>query len=144
MAEESRSIRSVYNDAEQKRHVIETHTFDRNSTAFQENILAALQLYEQCLHIADRISLFSPNESLEDIASADLQYLLLQYRLAELCMRVNSPNRKATLQRAQQSYESYLKQLDNYDMLSKSDAALLEQYQDSPTTFTTAASPDPA
>ena len=143
MAEEPRSIRVVYSDAEQKRSTIEK-AFDSNSAAFQENLLAAIQLYEQCLNIADRISLFSPNETLEDIASADLQYLLLHYRLAELCMRVNGRDRKATINRAQKSYEQYLKQLDSYDMLSKSDAALLEQYQDSPNTFSTAASTDPA
>ena len=55
-------------DAEQKRNTVE-NSFDSNSTTFQENVLAAIQLYEQCLSIADRISLFSPNESLDDIGS---------------------------------------------------------------------------
>lgn len=143
MADEGRSLRATYDDAEQKRSAIES-SFESNSSTFQENLLSAIQLYEQCLSIADRISLFSPNESLEDISSADLQYLLLDYRIAELCLRINGHNRKANLQRSQRSYERYLKRLDNYDMLTKDDAALLEQYQDSPNTFSTASTRDAA
>ena len=143
MADEDRSLRQVYEEAEQKRGTIE-NSFDSNSAAFQDNLRTAIHLYEQCLIIADRISLFSPNESLEDIGTADLQYLLLDYRIAELVLRINTRERKANLQRSQQSYEQYLKQLDNYDMLSKNDAALLEQYQDAPSTFSTASTSDAA
>jgi immunoglobulin-binding protein 1 len=146
MAEEqSRSLRSVHDEAEQKRGAIEK-SFDSNSSAFQENLGSAIQLYEQCLHIADRISLFSPNESLEDIGTADLQYLLLNYRIAELVRRITGgpQERKGHLQRAQKGYEGYLKLLDNYDLLSKGDAALLEQYRASPNTFSAASTSDPA
>ena len=143
MAEEDRSLRATHTDAEEKRSVLD-NSFSSNTAAFQENLLSTIQLYEQCLTLADRISLFSPNESLEDIGTADLQYLLLNYRLAELILRVNGGDRKAYLNRAQRSYERYLRQLDNYDILSKPDAALLEQYQEAPTTFSPAATADPA
>ena len=144
MAEESRSLRAVYGDAEQKRAEIE-NSFDSNSTAFQQNLLSAIQLYEECLGIADRISLFSPNETLEDVGTADLQFMLLSYRLAELFLRVNGQQqRKANLQRAQKSYERYLKLLDNYDMLGKDDAALLERFYHAPDTFSTASTIDAA
>ncbi|EME40960.1 hypothetical protein DOTSEDRAFT_178252 [Dothistroma septosporum NZE10] len=144
MADEPRSLRSAYAEAESTRSTIE-NSFDSNSETFQDNLLAAIQLYEQCIQIADQISLFSPNESLEDITSADLQYLLLNYRVAELVLRINGcEQREANLQRAQRSYEKYLKQLDNYDILSKDDGKLLEQYHDSPSTFSTASTTDPA
>lgn len=143
MANDDRSLRTVYDEAEQKRTTIE-NSFNSNSSTFQEKLLSAIELYEQCSRIADRISLFSPNESLEDISSADLQYLLLNYRIAELVLRINNRERKGNLQRAQKSYERYLTQLDNYDMLSKSDASLFEQYQEAPTTFSTVSTSDAA
>jgi hypothetical protein len=144
MAEESRSLRAVYEDAESKRTTIE-NSFDSNSSDFQDNLSAAIKLYEQCLEIADQISLFSPNESLEDISSIDLQYLLLNYRIAELILRLNSrEQRKTNIERGQRSYEKFLKQLDNYDILSKDDAKLLEQYLDAPTSFSVASNLDPA
>ncbi|CAK4031424.1 related to TAP42, component of the Tor signaling pathway [Lecanosticta acicola] len=144
MAEEQRSLRSVHHDAEAKRQTI-INSLDSNSASFQDNLLAAIQLYEQCIHIADQISLFSPNESLEDIGTADLEYLLLNYRVAELVLRINGQEqRKASLQRAQRSYEKYLKRLDSYDLLSKEDANLFEQWQESADTFSTASTTDPA
>lgn len=144
MAEEQRSLRSTFEDAEAKRTTIES-SFDSNSSTFQDNLSAAIKLYEECVKIADQIALFSPNETLEDISSTDLQYLLLNYRIAELILRINSRDqRKANISRAQRSYESYLKQLDNYDMLAKPDAQLLEQYLDSPTTFSAVSTADPA
>lgn len=145
MAMEQRSLRSVFDSAEQHRRDIENRS-DSNSEAFQDKVTSAVQLYEECLVIADRISLFSPNETLEDISSSDLQYLLLRYRLAELILRINGSiaDRKANIIKAQKSYEDFLKQLDNYDMLSKSDAAMLEAYEESPSTFSTAATADAA
>lgn len=143
MANDDRSLREVHEDAEEKRRTLK-NSYDSNSITFQENLLSAITLYEQCLSIADRISLFSPNETLEDISTVDLQYLLLGYRIADLMLRVAGRDRKANLQRAQRSYDQYLKQLDNHDMLSKEDAKMLEQYQDSPSAFSTASSSDAA
>lgn len=143
MADESRSLQDVYEEAEKRRSGVE-NSFDSNTAAFQDNLLAAMQLYEQCVDIAQRVSLFSPNETLEDIGTSALQYLLLNYRIAELILRLNGGDRKANLLRAQRSYEGFLKQLDSYDMLPKNDAALWEQYQESPSTFSTAATTDVA
>ncbi|KXT03334.1 hypothetical protein AC578_3956 [Pseudocercospora eumusae] len=142
---EQPSLRAVYSDAEQKRTIIE-NSFDSNSASFQDNLTTAIQLYEECVKVAEQISLFSPNESLEDIGTSHLQYLLLHYRIAELVQKLNTgiEHRKSNLERAQRHYEKYLKQLDNYDILSKSNAKLLQQYHDSPTTFSTASTTDAA
>lgn len=143
MAGEDKSLRSVYEKAEQKRQRLD-NTYDSNSTTFQANLSSAIELYEQCLQIASSIALFSSNESLEDISSVDLPYLLLSFRLANLLMRINGQNRKNNLRRAQESYERYLRQLDDYDVLSKADKALMEQYQDEPLTFSTTSTSNPA
>lgn len=66
------SIKSLFASAESKRRDIET-SFDSNSETFRENLAAAIATYEECRKLADRLSLFSPNESLEDITSGDLQ-----------------------------------------------------------------------
>jgi hypothetical protein len=144
MSDEPRSLRTVYDDAEGKRTTIES-SFDSNSASFQDNLITTIQLYEECVKIADQISLFSPNESLEDISTTDLRYLLLDYRIAELILRINGhEQRKTNLQRAQRHYERYLKRLDNYDLLTKDDQRLLEAYRESPTTFSTASTADVA
>lgn len=143
MAEEPRSLKATHNDAEHKRKQLE-HDPSSNSPAYQDALLAAIKLYNQCLSLVDQISLFSPNETEEDINTAELQYLLLHYRIAEMTMRINGQTRKANLQSAQKSYEQFLKLLDNYDMLSKADVRLLEQFKESPNKFSTASTSDAA
>ena len=143
MAADDQSLTSIYKEAEQKRYTIENGS-DSNSVAFQENIASAINLYSQCIHIAQRIPLFSANETLEDISSADLKYLLLHYHTAELIIRLNDrQSREGNLLRAQQSYERFLRQLDSYDILPTYDSRLLEQYRESPRTFSTVSSNDP-
>ncbi|KAK5107884.1 hypothetical protein LTR62_000594 [Meristemomyces frigidus] len=146
MGEQQGSLRSVFEAAEQKQQHLSTYQ-RANSSAFQETLIEALQLYEECVSIAHRISLFSPNESLEDISTPDLHYLLLHHRIADLLLQANPSdidNRKANLLRAQKSFEQFLKQLDNYDILGKDDVALFDQYHDSPNTFSTASTTDAA
>lgn len=67
------NIRTLYSSAELQRKSIES-SYDSNTATYQQNLAAAIATYEDCLKLADRISLFSPNESLEDLASGDLQY----------------------------------------------------------------------
>lgn len=66
--------------------------------------------------------------------------MLLSYRIAELSQRQNTGSRKSILQDAQQTYDAFLRLLDNYDILTASDARLYEQYREAPTTFSTAPS----
>lgn len=70
MAEQN--IKSLFKSAERQRKGIES-AWDSNTATYQQNLLAAISTYENCLKLADRLSLFSPNETLEDITSGDLQ-----------------------------------------------------------------------
>ena len=80
------NIRSLYSSAELQRKTIES-SYDSNSATYQQNLVAAIATYEDCLQLADRISLFSPNESLEDLASGDLQYESALFQILALTKR---------------------------------------------------------
>ncbi|KAF2754589.1 TOR signaling pathway regulator [Pseudovirgaria hyperparasitica] len=139
MGDRSQNLRGLFAEAQAKSRDLES-TWDTNSATFQENLSITIDTYEECLEAVERVSLFSPNESLEDISSGDLQYLNIHYHLADLVQKITGGNRVSYLCRAQTSYDKFLKLLDNYDMLSKSDSKLYEQYQDSPLTFSPAPS----
>jgi len=66
------NIKSLFSSAESKRQTIEA-SWDTNTTTYQQNLASAIADYEDCLRLADRLSLFSPNETLEDLASGELQ-----------------------------------------------------------------------
>lgn len=103
-------------------------TTEPRSAVYQDNLRAATATIEECSRLVDSLSLFSRNESEDDIASTDLQYLSIQYYVAELTLRDSITDRRAVLKRAQDSYANFLSLLDAYSILSKSDQKLQEQY----------------
>lgn len=70
------SLKSLFSAAEALRRHIES-SFGSNPDARQQQISDAVAAYEECRVLADRMSLFSPNETLEDITSGDLQCVRL-------------------------------------------------------------------
>ncbi|KAG6833069.1 hypothetical protein H0H87_011813 [Tephrocybe sp. NHM501043] len=73
------------------------------------------------------LSLFSPNETLEDISTADLIYLLVPYILSEVRGRVRTTNREeriVVLKQTQKDLRSFLSYLDNYEIVPSEERAL--------------------
>lgn len=141
MDSQPRSLRALFTTAENQRHALDNLSSTISST-YQENLASAITSYEESLKIANEVSLFSPNETLEDINSGDLQYLLINFHLAELVQKITAGDRKTILRGARTLYERFLKLLDSYDLLGKSDARLYEVYKDAPDTFSTASTTD--
>jgi len=67
------NIRTLFKSAESRSDALET-SGNSSSSTYRENLAAAITAFEDCRQLADRLSLFSPNETLEDIATGDLQY----------------------------------------------------------------------
>jgi immunoglobulin-binding protein 1 len=74
MSNEPLSLRGLFSKAEKAREELSS-SYEPNSPTFQEKLSATIATYEECLKIAEQVSLFSPNETLEDISSTDLQYV---------------------------------------------------------------------
>jgi immunoglobulin-binding protein 1 len=142
MEGQPKSLRELFSDAEEFRNSLESSSTPAKSTSFQENLASAIATYEECLQIAQRISLFSPNETLEDINSKNLQYLLLNFHLAELTQRITGGDRTSHVDKTRGYYDKFLKLLDMYDMLGKGDAKLYEEYLDAPGSFSIASRAD--
>ena len=71
------------------------------------------------------------------------RYLVIDYRLADLILRISSNDRKSVLQRAREFYDRYLSLLDHYEILSVADKKLYHTYTESPTAFSTFSTTDP-
>ncbi|KAI2607258.1 type 2A phosphatase-associated protein 42 [Hypoxylon fragiforme] len=146
MSEEPKTLKAVFQAAELKRTALE-RTYESNSPTYHEDLSQALELYQQCIQIINKVSLFSPNESLEDIATSDIPYLLVNYHIAELLQRVSISSvlqRKAQLNTTRNAFEKFLHLLDNYSMLSQSDKKLFIRYNEDPDNFSTISATDPA
>ncbi|KAI1211026.1 TAP42-like family protein [Annulohypoxylon truncatum] len=146
MSQESRTLKSVFQAAEKQRIALEG-TYEANSPTYQEDLANTIELYHECTQIINKISLFSPNEELEDIATSDLPYLLVNYRIAELLQKVTTAaplGRKTVLKSTREGYEQFLHLLDNYSILSSSDKKLFTEYNEDPATFSTISTTDPS
>lgn len=65
------SLKSLFRKAEHSRTLVES-SYETNTDTFRDILATAVATYEECRVLADRLSLFSPNELLEDIATGDL------------------------------------------------------------------------
>lgn len=74
MPEQPQNLRALYESAERARQELAS-SYETNSPIFKENLSKTIATYEECLKVSEQISLFSPNETLEDISSSDLQYV---------------------------------------------------------------------
>lgn len=142
MADEPRTLKSAFQAAEGKRLA----TLQGGSATYQEDVAAALRSYEECAQIVDKIALFSRNESIEDIATSDIPYLLISYHTAELLQKTHTystTERKRILISTREAYEKFLHLLDSYSMLSAQDSKLFTEYNENPAGFSTISTADP-
>ncbi|KAK4454332.1 TAP42-like protein [Podospora aff. communis PSN243] len=141
------SLKELFSSAEEKRLAIESAHYPPNSPEYHSAVSSALQAYQTSLDLISTLSLFSPNETLEDLSTSQLPYLLTHYHLAELTQRLPAPSladRKRLLTAARSAYERYLHLNDTYDLLTPPYKKLLERYTDSPLDFAVASTSDPA
>ncbi|PQE29375.1 hypothetical protein CJF32_00003130 [Rutstroemia sp. NJR-2017a WRK4] len=152
------SLKSLFDSAERQRLAIES-SWSSNTQSYQQDVASTIKIYEDCCKLRDSLSLFSPNEILEDVNSGDLQYvslahwqtvidlssryMALECRIAELYLKLASDDRKLVLHNARKGYESFLALLDQYEMLSQPNKKLYADYLDSPTAFSTISTTDP-
>ncbi|KAJ2929982.1 hypothetical protein H1R20_g7097, partial [Candolleomyces eurysporus] len=76
------------------------------------------------------LSLFSPNETVEDISTKDLIYLSLPYALSEAQSRVQADSRSARLEsldQTQRYMKSFVSLLENYNIVPAPERELFEK-----------------
>ncbi|KAL8687467.1 MAG: hypothetical protein Q9218_006368 [Villophora microphyllina] len=140
--EQNQSLRTLFETANNQRHKLNS-TPNPSSSVYQSHLQTATKAFHQCRDLTERLSIFSPNEIEDDISSSDLQYLLINHYLGDLLLKNSLDPRKDVLLRSRAAYERYLKLLDTYDMLSKSDNKLYQRYLSAPEGFSLLSQSDP-
>jgi immunoglobulin-binding protein 1 len=72
---QSQTLKEVFTEAESKRRQLDDLQ-NSNTDEFQHTLLSAIATYERCLEFVEKLSLFSPNEDIDDLSSDTLQYAL--------------------------------------------------------------------
>lgn len=88
-----------------------------NSDAVQIKVKLGLSMLEEASRMVAQLNLFSRNEELEEIATADLKYMLLPALLGALTMKkINRDKRLEIIQTAQAYFVDFLKRCKDYNV----------------------------
>lgn len=129
MSENETSLGDLFKSAKAIQEDLDV--LDPRSVEFKQLLQSTISTLQQCQTLVDRLALFSTNEDLDDISTNDVQYLSIDYALAELTMKsYSTTDRKGQLESASQLLEKFLTRLDEYNMLKPSDTKLFQAYKD--------------
>lgn len=131
-------LRQLFSSARGKQQ--ELDRLDPRSEAYVENLTSAISELEECRQLISKHAVFSVNEEVEDVSTNDLQYLTVDYLLADLLLRSYGSNRANALQQVLELFESFLNRLDSYGILSADNKKLYERFLENRSSFTLASS----
>ncbi|TLD26898.1 hypothetical protein PspLS_04776 [Pyricularia sp. CBS 133598] len=143
--QQPQSLADCYREAEASRLALEG-SFEAQSPEKRDALSTAIAAYRACLTRISAASVFSPNETLEDVRTDYLPFLLTEHHLAGLLQKqpTTGPRaRAAVLDESRACYERFLHLLDGYEALGQPQARLLHEYDEAPRMFSTLPS-DPA
>ncbi|KAL4630841.1 immunoglobulin-binding protein 1, partial [Arapaima gigas] len=97
---------------------VDTTNEPTGSNPVQVKVKRAIQMLEEATRMVAQLDLFSENEELEEVATADLKYLLLPALLGALTMKqVNVAKRLEHVQCARVYFLDFLKRCRNYGVM---------------------------
>lgn len=131
--DENRSLKETFEAVREQQ--VELETLDTRGAQFKHTLESIIHDLEQCRKLVNNLSVFSPNEELDDISTPSIQYLTIDYLLADLLLKTYDSNRLAALRRASRLLDSFLGRLDQYGLLSKTDRELYEKFKDNRSAF---------
>lgn len=87
------------------------------SDARQSRFIDAQKLFEEALSLVEKLALFSDNETLDDVSTENLKYLLIPAHLAKISTSIEcSSDRLGTYVRAESNIKMYLQMISNYGL----------------------------
>ncbi|KAI8923034.1 TAP42-like protein [Entophlyctis helioformis] len=123
---DGQSLRSLFTRAVELFHAIEDSDLSSSDAAFQAQVAEAVGLLRDCKQRVQALSLFSDNEIVDDISTADLRFILVDAYLAEVTLKINDGDRLAVIEDAEAHLKAYLRRLEEYQLMSKADLKHLQ------------------
>lgn len=87
-----------------------------NYVLFQGNVKKAMSLLEKATRLVSLADMFSENETVEEISTSNIQYLLLPALLGSLSMKLTTGERKDIVSCAEVYFKDFLKRCNAYSI----------------------------
>ncbi|GJJ68196.1 immunoglobulin-binding protein 1 [Entomortierella parvispora] len=126
-ANDADSLSQVFQKAEALYLDLQNATAPSNSDEFQGKVNQSIKGFQRSADMVRQLSLFSENEFMEDISTKDLRFLLTEYYLGELFLKIVSPDRLADITKSKDHFDHFLLQCETHDILTPQDKKYHEQ-----------------
>ncbi|KAG6454959.1 hypothetical protein O3G_MSEX008965 [Manduca sexta] len=107
-------LKNVFDQAMKLFDNIETGKDATNSDQVQLSIKAAISKFEKCTNMVSMSGMFSQNESIEELPTETLQYLLLPALLGTLSLKICNQPRKQVIDVAEIYFRDFLQRCKDY------------------------------
>ncbi|GLV45768.1 Two A-associated protein of 42kDa [Carabus blaptoides fortunei] len=87
-----------------------------NSSEVQANVKRAMGLFEKATKLASLAGLFSVNESIDEVSTSDLQYMLMPALLGTLSLKITNGDRKEIVDVAEIYFKDFLQRCNDYGL----------------------------
>ncbi|XP_071825969.1 immunoglobulin-binding protein 1-like [Apostichopus japonicus] len=113
---EPQKLSSVFNEAWEINEKLDSSESSTGSGEYQTQLSKCIQLLERATLMVNDLSLFSQNETAEEISTSDIRYLLLPALLGDLTMRITTDERLDTLNRAKVYWKDFIARCKCYEL----------------------------
>ncbi|KAJ1650981.1 Type 2A phosphatase-associated protein 42 [Dispira simplex] len=124
------SLKSLFLTAQQEFKDIENLTMSARESAYQDQVQRCLGHFNRCRSMVNQLALFSTNESLDDLATGSLRYLVAEAYMGHLVQKLtsDSPDARPTLlKRARDHYDTFYGLSDAYGLVEPVDQRFYQQ-----------------
>ncbi|KAJ3014433.1 hypothetical protein HKX48_005143 [Thoreauomyces humboldtii] len=115
----SSSLRTHFSYARRLCVLFESSPHSPTSPSFQSHVAAAHASLSLCQNLVRSLAVFSPNETIEDVNTGDIRYIVIDALLADVETRSVGGDRLAALERARLLYEAFLARCDGLECLGE-------------------------
>lgn len=117
--EKGRTLRQEFEHAIKLSDSLKSFEGRPNSPEYQAIVAQSLKSLNKCREFVDRLSLFSDNESLDDLTTNDIKYISVEFYLGQLTEKSQRLPRLENIKLAIDLYFKFLRTLRNYGLLDK-------------------------
>ncbi|KAJ3320289.1 Nucleolar protein 6 [Boothiomyces sp. JEL0866] len=126
---EDKNLPELFKAAVQQIQELENSQLPSRDEGYQQQVFHTVLLLQEIQARVESLSLFSDNEILEDINTADLKYLLVQSYLGQTLLKINQP-RDQILNRAEAFLLKFWDILDSYGIVTPTDKQNFNNYKE--------------
>jgi len=121
MINDEESLKSLFIKASQNLNRLQDSSIAQTNVSRQQQVKETVSLLKKCREMVNNLALFSVNEALEDIASNDMQFLLVDSHIALATLLRTDIDREILIKEALDYFNSFMDSLNTHEMLSQSD-----------------------